>query len=47
MLKFKIIFISIIFLMANITFAADVKTELDGRNKELNQIKQDINKKKA
>ena len=31
--------------MSNFIFA-DVKSELDGRNKELNQIKQNINKKK-
>jgi septal ring factor EnvC (AmiA/AmiB activator) len=45
MLKFKIIFILIFLLISNFIFA-DVKSELDGRNKELNQIKQNINKKK-
>lgn len=47
MLKFKIIFISIFLLTATVVFSADVKSQLDGRSKELNQIKQDINKKKA
>ncbi len=45
MVKFKIIFILISLLIVNLIFA-DVKSELDGRNKELNQIRQNINKKK-